>query len=112
MLLPRLLSYWDVPNQARAYLIKQCHSNWEPYAREDLLEHPGPANACLGPFSIGIDDWSHGSRGLIEFENLNAPQVVFFGFFHVGELLLELKSSFNLSTDLAWGDVALDSYFC
>ena len=59
-------------------------------------------------FSIGIDDWSHGSRRPIEFENLNAPQVVFFGFCHVGELLLELKSSFNLSTDLAWGDVALD----
>ena len=34
----------------------------------------------------------------------------FFGFFRLGELLPEKASMFNPGTDLAWGDVALDSH--
>ena len=33
----------------------------------------------------------------------------FFGFFRLGELLLELQSTFRQSIHLAWGDVAVDS---
>ena len=33
----------------------------------------------------------------------------FFGFFRLGELLLELQSAFRQSIHLAWGDVAVDS---
>ena len=35
--------------------------------------------------------------------------VAFFGFFRLGELLPESASSFNLATDLTWGDVAVDN---
>ena len=35
--------------------------------------------------------------------------VAFFGFFRLGELLLESGSAHNQSTDLSWGDVATDS---
>ena len=34
----------------------------------------------------------------------------FFGFFRLGELLPDSARSFNPSTDLAWGDVAVDSH--
>ena len=34
----------------------------------------------------------------------------FFGFFRLGELLPESANAFNASTDLAWGDVAVDSH--
>jgi len=34
---------------------------------------------------------------------------VFFVFFRLGELLLETAQAFNQSTNLAWGDVAMDS---
>ena len=33
----------------------------------------------------------------------------FFGFFRLGELLLDSPGSFNAATSLAWGDVAIDS---
>ena len=35
--------------------------------------------------------------------------VAFFGFFRLGELLLESATGFNAATDLAWGDVAVDN---
>lgn len=34
----------------------------------------------------------------------------FFGFFRLGELLPESAHSFSLATDLAWGDIAVDSH--
>ena len=34
----------------------------------------------------------------------------FFGFFRLGELLLESTASFNPARSLAWGDVAVDSH--
>ena len=34
--------------------------------------------------------------------------VAFFGFFRLGELLLESANRFNPRTDLSWGDVAVD----
>ena len=36
--------------------------------------------------------------------------VAFFGFFRLGELLPESAHSFNPATDLAWGDIAVDSH--
>ena len=35
--------------------------------------------------------------------------LAFFGFFRLGELLLQSPGTFNPSVDLAWGDIAMDS---
>ena len=33
----------------------------------------------------------------------------FFGFFHLGELLLDVRNTFNPTVDLAWGDIVVDN---
>ena len=33
----------------------------------------------------------------------------FFGFFRLGELLMDVKDAFNPALNLAWGDVAVDN---
>ena len=33
----------------------------------------------------------------------------FFGFFRLGELLLDARNTFNPTVDLAWGDIAVDN---
>ncbi len=47
-------------------------------------------------FSRGIGDWSLGAT------------MAFFGFFRLGELLPTSRSTWKATTDLAWGDVAVD----
>ena len=58
----------------------------------------------LEQIRMTLYQWSHPQRVLLWAVACTA----FFGFFRLGEILLESPTSFNLAASLAWGDVTVD----